>query len=225
MGDLVIVNSHVVAVVPFAAGRAVFDFDQNREMRPIEYRIIGDLQLTAIYLNNLGAERLIAGDADGAISYFIDATRLTPDFAAAHRNLGVAYQRSGDLEAALDATLLSIYYEPQDLSTRTNLLGLFAASTRARARDERLEGDESPVSELLEAGDRALSKGETAAAWKHYREAHELDENEPDVHVALARVQLFRGRLRGALRNLRAAVQLEPGHPEANRLLRGLDRG
>jgi Flp pilus assembly protein TadD len=223
IGDLVIVNSHVVAVLPWASGRVVFDFDQNRNVQPIEYRIISDLELTAVFLNNLGAERLIADDPKGAISYFTDATRLAPGFAASHRNLGVAFQRTGELGAALDATLLSLYYEPRNPSTRNNLLNLFAAATRTGAADEPPASDSSLVS-LLRAGDQALSAGQADAAWKLYRQAQRLAQNEPDVYVALARVLLFRGRLRGAVRNLNAAIRLDGEHTEARRLLRGLDR-
>ncbi|MFQ5348895.1 MAG: tetratricopeptide repeat protein [Thermoanaerobaculia bacterium] len=223
IGDLVIVNSHVVAVVPYASGRMVFDFDQNRTAERIQYRIISDLELTAVYLNNLGAERLIADDPRGAISYFTDASRLAPDFAASHRNLGVAFQRTGDLAAAIDATLLSLYYEPRNISTRNNLLGLFAASTRAAPAEDAPAGGPR-LGSLLRAGDQALSTGQPGNAWRFYRKALRIDENEPDVYVALARVLLFRGRLRGAVRNLRTAIHLDRGHPEARRLLRGLDR-
>ncbi len=221
--DLVIVNSHVVAVVPYATGRAVFDFDLNREIQPISYRIISDLELTAIYLNNLGAERLIADDPEEAISYFQDATRLAPEFAASHRNLGVALQRAGELGAALDATLLSLYYEPRNLSTRRNLLSLFATTPHDGTPADG-ETEPSPVIELLKEGDQALSDGQIDAASKLYRKAQKLDPRKPEVRVALARVELFRGRLRGAIRHLEAALRLDEDQPEALRLLRGLGR-
>ncbi len=231
LGDLVVVNSHIVALYRHSKGRTVYDFDRNRGQRPLGYQSIGDLELTAIYLNNLGAEKLIARQAAAAIRFFEDAARLAPDLAASHLNLGVALERQGEVGAALDAYLLALQIEPRDLSTRNNLRNLFsrmAEGRRGPSGDPGGESGEDPehrdAANLLARGDLELAAGRSASAFKHYRQALRLDRSRADPYVALARAELLKGRVGRARKRLETALHLDPQHVDARRLLTGLEQ-
>ncbi len=225
VGDLVLVNSHVVAAYRHSQGRTIYDFDRNRERDVIGYRLIDDYQLNAIFLNNLAVEKLIEGEIPAATTYFEDALRLDSEFVEAFSNLGVSLQRAGETEAALDAYLLALQIEPT-AAARYNLRGLYAQM----ARDRLLvfeEGATQPASEvetLLARGDEALSLSRVHAAVGLYRQALDVDPKHPAPHVALARILLFQGRVRSAKKHLRRALEIAPSNAEARRLLDGLSR-
>jgi Flp pilus assembly protein TadD len=54
----------------------------------------------ATFATNSGKRLLTAGDVDGAISQFRNATRLAPTYAPAHYQLAVALSRKGEASEA-----------------------------------------------------------------------------------------------------------------------------
>lgn len=225
VGDLVLVNSHVVAAYQHSQGRAIYDFDRHRERKVIGYELIDDFRLNAIYLNNLAVEKLIEGEVPAAIALFEDALRLDVGFVEAHANLGVALQRDGQTAAALDAYLLALQLEPT-AAARYNLRGLYSQMARERlvVFEEGTARPENETEILIARGDEALSLSRMTAAVDFYRDALDADPDRPEPYVALARTLLFQGRVRSAERRLRRALEIAPTNAEARRLLDGLSR-
>jgi Flp pilus assembly protein TadD len=54
----------------------------------------------ATFATNSGKRMLSAGDLEGAISQFQAAIRSSPDYAAAHYQLGLALKQKGDKDEA-----------------------------------------------------------------------------------------------------------------------------
>jgi superkiller protein 3 len=75
----------------------------------------------AIRWNNYGAELLKQGKLAEAIVEFQKAVELDPNYVAAQRNLGYAYDRQGKVEEAVAAYRKAIELEPGDAVTRNNL--------------------------------------------------------------------------------------------------------
>ena len=69
-GDLIVVNNHVVAAVLYGTEWQYFDFDRRPHERPTLYHALDDLWITALYLNNRGADELRAGHPEIALRYF-----------------------------------------------------------------------------------------------------------------------------------------------------------
>jgi Flp pilus assembly protein TadD len=210
--DLVIVNSHLVATYPDRQRLLVFDFERRQKIVPIGYRAIDDAWLTAVYLNNLGVESLVAGDLDDAREWLEAAVELAPEFVDALTNLAVVYRRSGDADAALDTHLLALRLAPNDPAVRGNLNAIY--SILARERD--------PNSGLLGKADEELMGGRPTQALRLYRRAANADREDAEPHLGAARALIVKGRIKGATKTLRRALELEPGNPEAARLLAGL---
>jgi tetratricopeptide (TPR) repeat protein len=215
--DLVVVDSHVVAAYRHSRGKAIYDFQQQREIALVGYELLDDYWLMAIYLNNHAVELILDDRVEEAQVFIKDALRLAPDFVDAYNNLGVSYRRLGQTEKALDAYLLALRLEPGNRSIQHNLRPLFAIMS-----EERNAGiDPETISEfdrLIADGDVELSHGAVVNAKKLYQRAIDLEPDRPEPHVSIARAQLYRGQLRDAKKSLKRALALDPDNPEARRL-------
>ena len=59
-------------------------------------------------------------------------------------------------------------------------------------------------------------------ALRLYRRAANADREDAEPHLGAARALIVKGRIKGATKTLRRALELEPGNPESARLLAGL---
>ncbi len=75
----------------------------------------------AAYVHSLGAARLRANDAPGAIDAFSTALRLDPTIPRGRYNLGLAYTRMGRFDEAREAYERAIERDPSDVKALVNL--------------------------------------------------------------------------------------------------------
>ena len=219
--DLVVVDSHVVAAYRHSKGRAIYDFERNRETALVGYRLLDDYWLMAIYLNNHAVELILEDRFDEAMVFLRDALVLAPGFVDAYNNIGVTQRRLGNTEKALDAYLLALRLDPDNSSIRNNLKPLFKIMSDERAAN-RGDVEPSEFESLMSEGDTELSHGAVVTARKLYKRARGVEPDRPEPYVALARAQLYRGQLRDAKKELRRALALDPDNAEALRLMEGL---
>ena len=93
-----------------------------------------------------------------------------------------------------------------------------------RMLDQALLADGTWAQAHVEAGLLALLKYDTPGAVKAFTKACELDKNDPEARVGLARAQLAafysgQGRYEAAAENLRAALAVDPAYPGAHATL------
>ena len=94
----------------------------------------------------MGAALSRTGDDSSAVSHFEQAVRLDPQSPANHFNLGVAYEKVGQLEWALEGYRQSLLRSPAFEQAITAYYRL--AQQMAKARPEP-EGDSPEVNESL----------------------------------------------------------------------------
>lgn len=211
--DLIVVNTHVVGLFTQAGGTVYFDFDTSRRRQPTTVRPLNDLWVTALYLNNRGADELRLRHADAAARLFEDAVKLAPDFAAAWGNLGVARRRLGDVDGALAAYAEALRLDPGNPTVLTNLVTLYRALGRtaeAEAADAAVRLTGASPHLLIVRGDLALARGRVDEARQLYRRAKRLDPRLAEAWVALARAEYAAGRLAQARRLANKALRLDP---------------
>ncbi len=221
-GDLIVVNTHVIAVMPYGEERVYFDFDRTRRDRPAVVMPLDDMQVTALYLNNRGAEDLRSGHPETAITKFEKAVKLAPEIAAAWANLGVARRRMGDGPGAMKAYARALSIDPGNPTTLANLAAFYRSQGKVQeAREALVAADLSKASAhmLLVRGDLELSQGNTAEAVKLYRRARHAAPTLPAPLLGLARAELLRSRPAKAERYLKEALEIDPGSVEAQGLL------
>lgn len=221
-GDLIVVNNHVVATFDWNTKPEFFDFDQRRHEPPTQFLPLDDLWITALYLNNKGADELRTGHPDIAIRYFEDAVRLAPEFAATWGNVGVARRRLGDINGALQAYEKALAIEADNPTILNNLSSLFRALGRNQEADNALIAANLSLASphmLIVRGDLELTQGRPANAEHLYKRARKAGPNLPDPLVALARLELGRRNTRKALSYAEKALVVDPHSRDAQDLL------
>jgi tetratricopeptide (TPR) repeat protein len=227
-GDLIVVNNHVVAALSMSNNEShYFDFDRRRHEPPTAFQLLDDLWITALYLNNRGADELRAGHPDIAVRFFDDAVRLAPEFAPTWGNVGVARRRLGDIPGAFQAYQRALEIEPDNPTILSNLASLYRALGRHQEADNALVAANLTLASphvLIVRGDLELTQGHVSAAMKLYKRARDVSPNLADAWVALARGELARKDVDQAQKYLTKALALEPGNPDAKALLSAFSR-
>jgi Flp pilus assembly protein TadD len=108
-----------------AEGEHVVDFNMEDFRTAYDRRQISDARALAHYYNNVAVERMQAGDAGPALSYFRRATLHDPLFSPAWTNLGILYLRKGHPSHAEAAYLQALKAEGGDLVAMSNLANLY----------------------------------------------------------------------------------------------------
>ena len=225
-GDLVIVNNHVVAALRDGTEWLYFDFDQRTNERPTLIQPLDDLWITALYLNNRGADELRAGRPELALHLFESATRLAPQFPPTWGNVGVAKRRLGDIQGAFDAYAQALKISADDPTILGNLASLYRSlgkEQEARAVLRSVNLNNASPNVLVVRGDLELANGRTSKAIGLYKRARHLGPKLADPWIALARVEMGRSRPERARKDLKQALNLEPDNADAQELLRQLD--
>jgi Flp pilus assembly protein TadD len=217
-GDLIIVNNHVVAALQYGVGWQYFDFDRRRHDRPAMVRPLDDLWITALYLNNRGADELRLSHPDIALRFFGYATRLALAFAPTWGNVGVARRRLGDTQGALDAYSRALTISADDPTILGNLASLYRSLGKEKEAETALQaikvGNATPHT-LIVRGDLELARGRVSGAIRFYKRACNLGPNLADPWVALARAEVAKGNSGRARRDLKRALKLEPENGDA----------
>jgi len=222
-GDLVYVNTHVVAVYQLFDRSVVFDFYGRRQDEVPRIRLLDDLELAALYVNNRAIAALSRGDLASAEAGLEAVVRLAPDFAGAHGNLGVLRRRRGDIPGALDAYRTALAIEPRNPAVLSNLAALYLDTGHLREAQTALrlaDMSTATVYTLVARGDLELADGRPDDALKFYKRAARLDPDIPEPHLAIARLEKSRGNVRGARKAAARALTIAPDNQEAQALSR-----
>jgi tetratricopeptide (TPR) repeat protein len=194
-GEIIVSAGHIGVAVPTSGGVTLVDF--AGEMRAYSsFRHIDDMEALAHLYNNRGYE-VIHRAQRGAESvpwqearkYFELARQISPDFALAWNNLGIAEGRLGNPEEAERTYRGAIAIDPNLSSAYLNLGNLY------------------------------LENGNLEAALVDLQAAARLDRRNPFVHylrgVALARS----GALADAEKALKRSIRLKDDYADAHALL------
>lgn len=125
--DSFVLNRHVNVLVDLGSdGEHVVDFNMDNFRTSYDRRRISDARALAHYHNNVGVERMQAGDTAAAFGHLRRAVRRDPSFSPAWTNLGNLYLRQGHPAHAEAAHLQALRADPSDLVAKSNLASLYA---------------------------------------------------------------------------------------------------
>ncbi|HET6177176.1 MAG TPA: tetratricopeptide repeat protein [Candidatus Sulfotelmatobacter sp.] len=132
------------------------------------------------------AERLVnGGDLDNAIDHYRRALQLDPRLPGVHFELGEAILESARGDAGKEA------------EAQKELEAAVA-----------VDGDTAKTE--CEFGSLALSQSQMDQAFTHYQRAYELDPNEVQAQMGLAKLLMKQGKTQEAVKYLRLAIQSDP---------------
>lgn len=217
----VISRGHIVAGMVVDGNLATYDFLPYRAKGYRDFEDIDDLTAMAHHYNNLAAESLMEGDLVDAEKNLVIATRLDPGFDKAINNLGVLYMRTGELDLAVRTYEGGLVDHPENFPMMSNLssayrrMGRSEDAERVAARLE--EMDHRNPFYFMSRGLQALDQGDTGQALEYLRDAMKIDSEEPEVHLALAKVYLAMGEIGKSQHHVERALKLDATHPEARR--------
>lgn len=226
-GDLVVINTHLIALHAHGDGITLYDFAQRREDEIKGLTLLDDLWLTAIFLNNRGVDALREERYEQAIRQLRQATILAPEFTAAYGNLGVAHRKAGNPEDALAVYERALEIEARSPTILNNLASLYRSIGReAEARAALEAADLSTASPylLITRGDLALAQGDHRQAMKYYKRARRANPKLPGPWLAIARLEIRRDNLEAAQRALDRALKLAPESSEVQQLGQNVER-
>lgn len=193
--ELLVRTGHIIATVRTERGWSLVDFTGELS-RYRTFRVIDDREALAHFYNNHGYEIIATAQAEGetvpwerAMRDFRMATRIRPDFARAHNNLGVAYARLGLTDKAREAYLAAIAADPEFAEPRQNL------------------------------GNLALRAGDPRRAMEWYEVALKMQKNNPYLYYYYGLAQYQAGEIEGAIESFKRAIALKQDYVEPRNLL------
>lgn len=218
---MVVSRGHIVAGMYVKGELKTYDFLPYRTKAYKDFNPIDDLTAAAHFYNNLGAEALLEGDLDEALSKLETAHRIAPDFVKSLNNLGVVYARLGRQEQAVQTYQKGLEVEAENVALLTNLARAYQQLGRvddALAALSQVEGvnNTNPYFYVYR-GELALSRGDLDTALEYMADALRRDSELPEVHLGLVKVYLARGELKKARHHLSRALLLDATDPEARR--------
>ncbi len=160
------------------------------------------------------AMSFLAVDPKRSVQKYRELLLLAPNFALAHRNLGMALLATGEAEEGLAALKRGAELDPDEPSVHHNLGNLYLATGRlddAHAAFTRAHDlDPGDPDNLAALATTQLNLGQSDDALRSFTRALELRPRDPALLVARAAAQTARGDLDGAILGLRESIGHAP---------------
>jgi len=216
-GDLIVVSGHISAGYGSGAEGYLLEFGDLADLDRSQARPISDLNALARYYANRAAELLEDGQAGEALGWAETATRLDPTLAEGWSNLGVAWRRSGRLDAAESAYLQATEVDPEYHVAYHNLFALMRLRGESEAAREILKvldrrNNRNPFI-YLELGDQSLASQRLEEAGRFYERASKVGSELAETWAARGSWALDSGKVRKARRWLKKAQGRSPDDP------------
>lgn len=212
--DTFIVSKHINVVIQTRNGLFEIDISGRKLRDNMTRRFLQDNEAAALYFNNLGAQALLGSDLATAHAYLVRAIRTAPAMADAWSNLGVVLTRNEQFSDAELAYRTALGLDPGDRTALANLYDLkllqedFAAAEKLQARVERYR-KENPYY-LLRLSKEAIEQQRFEESIDLLSKAIIKKQDDPDLHIALARSHLLAGNRAAAELSLGRARELAP---------------
>lgn len=214
INETFLVSMHVNAVVQDARSEYVVDVSGAKRAKWVRIRRLSDAEAEAQYYNNYGADALVKNDLATAFAYLVKAIRTAPDTSYIWSNLGVVYNRNGQVEDAKRAYAVALEINPAEIVALNNLHTIYVHEgdlVRAEKLSSRVERHrlKNPYY-LHRLSSQALDERRYEDAIALLKRAIKLDKEEYRFHFTLAHSLLLNGEKDAALQSLGQAKQLAP---------------
>lgn len=169
---------------------------------------------------SIGSELIRLGRPAEAIRLLEKAVRASPESAAAHLDLAIAFQQTGDTSHAIDEFTLAISLRPDYFKARHGLALTLQEAHRASEAIEHFQAAVSLRPDSSEArtdlGSALASLGRGPEAVREYEEVLRLNPGSAKANYNLAVALQDQGRVDDAIPHYLAAVEADPSDAEAH---------
>jgi Flp pilus assembly protein TadD len=135
-GQFFILSQHVNARVNLGSGIAgvdqIIDFNMYNFRNIYDQQVISDKRARAHYFNNIGVERMLAGDTELAFTNFRESIREDKTFSPPWTNLGILSRQESFTDYAEAAYLKALDVDETNLVAMSNLASLYEQRGRTQ---------------------------------------------------------------------------------------------
>jgi Flp pilus assembly protein TadD len=194
------------------------DFLPADEIGELPIREIPERIVIAMYMNNRGAEALVAGDLDDAYGWTREAILRSPEFDKAYNTLGIVYARHGDLAQAERVFQFELERDPKNATVMFNLAEVLSQAGRQseaaalRARLARIDPD--PPYYYFDLGVQAMQRNDFEAAKSLFAKEVLRADYSDEFHFWLGLAYFKLGDIDRARRQLRLAIDRTHTHKD-----------
>jgi tetratricopeptide (TPR) repeat protein len=218
VGDTVVYNSHVCAVVFDGPKPYLIDFSLRRYPQYRAWRAISDLEAVASFYNNIGSEKYLNEDDparfENAMRYYNMSLKLYPDAPQVYNNIGVLELNRGNVAAAERNFRKALEIRPGYFAAYNNLGSIYNRRGETNKSIELLgsaikASPDNPFAYLslarLQVSEDLLEEAEM-----NLKKALSVDKRFTEARHELGRLYLRMGRGSEALRQFALALKYQP---------------
>ncbi|MEX2130821.1 MAG: tetratricopeptide repeat protein [Pseudohongiellaceae bacterium] len=212
-GGLLVLNQHINATGRITARETyIVDFTPEIAVQQLTSSVITDLRARALYFNNLGVERMVAGEFESALVYLRNALWLDQEVSIAWNNIGAVYNRLGEPQLAEYSYRKSFDSDTTNATAVNNLARFYIAQgdedTALQYRRAITRFNNQNPYYHFELGNVQFQAGDLERAIMSYRKALRIKDVEPDFYFAAAEVYRLLGNDRMAIQMTANANEL-----------------
>jgi Tfp pilus assembly protein PilF len=218
MGNTIIYNTHVCAVVFEGPRVYLIDFSFRPNPQYHSWRAISDLEAVADFYNNIASQYYLKSDdldhEEKALEYYNMALKIYPDSVSTFNNLGVLKLRENDFEGAEQMFLKALQLRPGYFAAYTNLGSIYRKRGEIDKAIELLQAaiDASPTNPYSyhSLAKLYLEIDEKEKAEENLKKALRIDKRFTEARHELGRLYLRMGRGKEALQQFALALKYQP---------------
>jgi Flp pilus assembly protein TadD len=218
--DTLLVVKHINVVISGPGFSYIVDVSGLNFENDASARLVSDAYAKTLFYNNIGAEALLKNELPTAWGYLAAATQFRSGASDPWSNLGVVYNRNGQVSDAETAYRAAMSINPRDYSAMNNLYELYLAEENLQeaeqlARKVDQYRRKNPYY-LMKLGEIAAEEGDFETSFELIKTALKKKDDDALLYLALAKTQFLSGNTLAAQNSLGQARELAPEHELAH---------
>jgi tetratricopeptide (TPR) repeat protein len=215
-GKTMIRYEHIIATGKLAGGRTyAMDFLPEFMVEDMRTKRVSDEAALSLYFNNLGAEGIVDGRIEVAVTNLRQAIILRPQFSDAWSNMGAAMRRYNQYDLAEFSYLKAIDLDDSNYSAMSNLVHLYTAmgrDTEADIYSDRVDKYRSrnPYFLYFQA-QLYLEEGKLDEASQVLKKSIRIKRDEPEFYISMSKIHEEKGEKEDSLKMLATAEKYREG--------------